>query len=369
MKSLITVFVVSIMLLSFSPVSSAATLGVGARATGMGGVGIATANDITAAYYNPAGMQRSGIFDGKLSFGYAMNDLDVLVDALSSAGDPITFADKFYDKNVDSSGQALGIAGFQINKMIGISVVPTARVVANKAANTVDSTFIGRGGYTGIITLGHTLDIPGLPFSSLAIGGNIKLITDASGNASISGAVPPAPVTTEATLSTGSGVGFDLGAQGEIDIPGFSTVSVGIVLKNVLETINYNDKTVQYLVETGPPDPGKATITGESETTRSYVSPMIIGVGASTTIPVFGTLIASDITMVGGDDGETSMSFGAEQPVLGIAVLRVGMSTGSESSVSFGGGIRAGVNFDIAYVIDSEDTRANAVVFELGAAF
>jgi len=367
MKRIFYFVLVSAMVLSFSSVASATVMGVGARSSAMGGVGIATANDITAAYYNPACLSNAGAFDLKLSGGYAMNDLEVLLSALNAAGDPITFVENFYDKKIDAHGALSGIAGLQVGKTIGVSAIPSAIVRANKEADTVNSTFIAKGGYTGIVTFAQEIDIPGLPFSSISIGGNIKAVNDANGYANIPSSSPPSPVTTESTFNVGTGMGFDLGATGKVDIPGLSTLTVGVVLRDVLETIGYKDKTATYQVSTTPPNEGEATLLSESETDRSYIAPMTIGMGAGLTLPGIGTLLAADMNMVGGDDGDATMRFGFEQPVIGIFAVRGGWSTGASSSISYGAGIRAGATFDFAYVVDSKDSRANALVFELGA--
>jgi len=356
--------VVLTMLLVLSSSAGAATLGVGARAAGMGGVGIATANDITAAYYNPACLVKAGrAFDLRVSLGYAYSNLNELTDAFSKMGDPADFFVEYYGKKFDANGSLRMAFGMSVIGF-GLSAIPTVTLTGSKIKDSFEGSFNGQIKNELPFTFGGSLNMLNLPFVSAFWGANIKYVMEGSGNLNIGGGVPTVEAITYSQL--GSGVGLDLGALFSLDIPGLNETSVGIVLKDVLESINYEKTSRQDIFNNIT---GEVTKGAESKVKEAESAPITIGVGASTTLPLSGTLFAADLEIVGGTKGESTMKFGVEQPVLGFAALRAGMSTGSESSISFGTGIRAGANFDIAYVIDSEDYRANAFVFELGAAF
>jgi hypothetical protein len=49
----------------------------------MGGAGVAVADDITASYYNPAGLMRSsGHFEGLVGYGGAQQGLTELINSI-----------------------------------------------------------------------------------------------------------------------------------------------------------------------------------------------------------------------------------------------------------------------------------------------
>ena len=59
--------------------------GVGARWIGMGGAAIAAADDVHAAFYNPAGLSRMGTVSWQVGSMYAFQDLDRATSSLSFA--------------------------------------------------------------------------------------------------------------------------------------------------------------------------------------------------------------------------------------------------------------------------------------------
>ena len=176
----------------------------------------------------------------------------------------------------------------------------------------------------------------------------------------------PLPVSAEANVSVGSGIGFDIGAHTELSVPGLSTLSVGVVVRNLFETIAYKDKIQNYTVDSST---GKSTLNSETSSDRNYTVPTVVGAGAAATLPLAGTLIAGDLIMQSAPGSENYMCFGVEQPLAGMFALRTGFSTGSNASMSIGAGIKALANLNLAYVVDSKDSKANALVIDAGFGF
>ena len=141
---------------------SSAQLLIGSKAGGMGGAGVASTTDLSAAYYNPAALMRSDVNAAKvkISLGAEYTDPTDLSNAISNAKDPATFISENYSKSLIFNGSLDGVIGLNVNK-IGISVVPIANVTTNKAVNSMVGTVNGTGQYAGVLTLGKTFSLHG----------------------------------------------------------------------------------------------------------------------------------------------------------------------------------------------------------------
>ncbi|MGE5599770.1 MAG: hypothetical protein ACM3XS_10355, partial [Bacteroidota bacterium] len=73
MKRCLILLVALVLVLSTASLASAAELGIGARAIGMGGAYVAVADDGTAAYWNPAAITQIKIVGITPSFAGAGN--------------------------------------------------------------------------------------------------------------------------------------------------------------------------------------------------------------------------------------------------------------------------------------------------------
>ncbi|NQU16729.1 MAG: hypothetical protein HQ564_01580 [Candidatus Saganbacteria bacterium] len=271
---------------------SSAQLLIGSKAGGMGGAGVASTTDLSAAYYNPAALMRSDVNAAKvkISLGAEYTDPTELSDAISKMNDPAAFIADNYSKSLIFNGSLDGVIGLNIKK-IGISVVPIANVTTNKAANSMVGTINGTGQYAGVLTLGKTFSTAFLP-AELAVGINAKYISAYSGNITTTGSVTSASGAT--TYSTGTGMGFDIGALTTFNLPAISTINVGVVARNLIQSVNYKNKSkTSYLNYDGT----TATVTNSAETnladSTTNTDPSY-AIGASATIPVINLLLATD---------------------------------------------------------------------------
>ena len=334
--------------------------GVGARAAAMGGAGVAVVDDITSAYYNPAGLMRSnGHFEGLVGYGGAQQGLTDLINSISTAGDPVTYMQDNFDNEIDVSGAGSGIAGFAVNK-IGVSLIPNLFLSANKPKSSAVGSLVAAGGGTLVITAGTTLPTSGLPFTSIDIGANVKYV--ASGTGSYAGYVFPGPTVISTTeVSYGTGFGFDVGARADVTLP-ITTLTIGVAWKDLLETINYTNKIKTQSWTGGTP----STLFELPETTSSATIPSTFVVGAAGTVPGIDTLITGDMEMVGGSGGTTNFRFGVEQPLaLKFLVLRAGYASGEDLAMTtLGAGFHFGMNIDLAYAIDNNDSKNNSIFID-----
>ena len=356
--------------LSLGLVSSAlALIPVGARNAGMGGCGAAISNDLTSAYYNPAGLMRSKMVEGRLGLATNPTGMTEIQEIFSSMSSPADFMSDKFDDEIDALGTLSGIVGVSFSK-IGLSIIPQFLLSANKEADSASGLAMGNGGVTAAITAGTSFNVPGLPFATLDVGANIKSINYMG--ASVLAA--PVALTYEGTsmTSVGNGVGLDVGILMDIDIPMVTKLTVGAVIRDMFETINYTNKTSSVVYDAD----GNITEDydlGDDE--ESSVMPTTTVIGVAGTVPGFGTLLTSDMVVKAGQDhnGDPNVNdfrFGIEQPLMmGMLNLRAGWATGPEAATTIGFGFGAGVNVDFAYVIDGKEAKANSAVLEVSGAF
>jgi hypothetical protein len=278
-----TMFLAFVLVLASAVSCFAIGAGVGVRSMGMGGTGIATANDITAAYFNPAGlMYGPENFESQTFAGGATQGLTGLAEALSSGTDFITnhFSDS-YDIGASVSG------GFGVSvKKVGLSVIiPSGYVNFQKPANALTFSLLGSMNAITPLTLGSTFATPGLPIASLSVGVNLKAI--ASGIIYTSVTQSGLTGTGNMYSSIGSGFGFDIGAETKVS----PFLSVGAVVRNLSASTSIATTTKTITVDAL----GNVTEGPETKSTSSYIPPPEAGIGVGVVVPITGTLIAVDL--------------------------------------------------------------------------
>jgi hypothetical protein len=365
-----SVFVVIFLICVSSP---AFAFGIGARAMGMGGAYTALARDITAAYWNPAGLIHSGLLvgDGMISGGYVGN---IGYEEFGAMTTPKQFIEDNWDKDIDYNLSANGIVGASV-RGIGISYIPwgTGTFVKPKAPgapNTPAVNFNGKLQSSLAVTFGGTFGLP-LPIplvSPVAIGANVRSVNSQLWIVSHAGGGLLTPVSL--TTATGTGLGLDIGAQMNI----MPNVTLGVVLRDLLTGMTYSGKTETY-------DSGIDPLTGEfigtateSDFSLTERPPTHLVVGIASEMPMVATLAADlDLYDLAGEGTKMDIHLGAESGLFtGVFAPRAGYYTeggGETSRMAIGVGLGLGpVSGDFAYDWNTADANDKAYVLSFSGA-
>lgn len=369
MKKILVSILITAMIVpaSFAMPSASLPYGPSAKFAAMGGAGSALVDDVTSAYYNPAGMAKAQNMSFKLSAGAATDGLNDMINTLSSAGDPSKFILDNYSKALDLSGGANVMVGLDIFKT-GISFIPSASLNVSKAANSANGSATAVAMGEGVVTIGRGVSAPFL--GSLNAGINIKYVADSMGLAAVSGTTS----TTNTYIYTGTG--FDLGVQGKVDAIPTMPVSVGVVYKDIAETLKGKTSTTTKTI-----DPLTGQVLSETKTPDADIADMTtqptLVIGAAAQIPVVGATLAIDLDNVAAASGMQAYSvthIGLEYPVaMGMVNLRLGTISGGPSGspinmTTYGAGI-LGNMINIAMITDSNNSKNNRTMFDIGFGF
>jgi len=343
---------IGILMVSLLASVSGAQLLIGSRAAGMGGAGVAASRDQSAAYYNPAAFMRAGKAGFMTSLGAAYSGLDKIMNAASSASDPAKFVTDNYASKIELGTSIYGLIGGNINK-VGLTVLPALNLTMNKQPVSLVAMGSAGLGYQGIATLGYTF---GLPVVVLDVGANVKYIGGNSGEITFNG------LTGNQDIKSMSGFGFDVGSLLTFDIPAVTSLSVGLVARDLGETITTSTKRSALTpgagntITVGPEqDLGSTSLTADP----SYV------LGVSGNIPVVGIVAALDY-----ESGKNfnNTHIGLEYPLLAnFLALRAGVVSGTATSLTTFGA-KVGIPFftlNAALVMDGKNTNNNLIVLDL----
>ncbi|MEK7376123.1 MAG: hypothetical protein AABZ57_03000, partial [Candidatus Margulisiibacteriota bacterium] len=216
------------------------------------------------------------------------------------------------------------------------------------------------------------------PFGGkLGIGLNAKYIYNAIGGATVGIA---GLTTTDITnrVDTYTGMGYDLGLQGSVDVMPTLPVSFALVLKDIGASLKGNSTVskASYNNTTGAEIAGSST-TNPTAAIADYVVPSTLVIGASAKVPVIGAKVAVDIENVSG--GTLAQSYavthiGLEYPVaMGLMALRAGMISGGSSGspinmTTYGAGILKDM-INIAVVSDNNNSKNNQLIADIHLGF
>lgn len=366
--------VVMFIVLLFSSASFAVGPGIGVRGMAMGGTGIASSNDITSAYYNPAGMMFGpSNCEVKAVGGGAVGGLQDMIDALS---DTKTFLEKNSDKDISLSGSLTGDLGLSWQK-VGLSMFATGNAIFDKPIETLTSSKLfnmsANVNAAAPLTLGSTFSTPGLPIAMLAVAVNLKSLVSESMVASVH---PLGLTSGEGTIATtmGSGFGFDIGAEAKIT----PLITVGAVIRNLSASMSDVNEVQNITVD----NDGTVNKGTKTKSTNNVTVAPEVGAGAAVMVPITGTLLALDMENYSYPDEKkpevkdtyTDTHFGIEQGLLmNLIMLRAGYFTygpDSDTYLTYGLGINiVGGNIGLAAVNSQNDFHKSQAVAELGYAF
>lgn len=350
-----------------------APYGVSARFAGMGGAGAALVDDISSAYYNPAGIVSTGFFGTSTNAGAATQGMNELIMLLSNSDNPAKFFSDNFSKALDINGTLSGLSGINSGKF-GISIMPAGSLSLKKDANVINGgTLNAMLNYDIAGTFGYSIPIPYIPMTSSAIGANVKSANSIRITTNVE-----SPIKSTSTVKTYSGMGYDVGLKGSLDTP-IMPVFIGIVVRDIGETLSGSQKTIttNYNLDGSIKDENEiqATIPGMTIPTTT-----VIGIAAKVSLGALGMMsqiptdfkVAADMDFVGGSSPYSVTHMGMELPVFfGIGSLRGGIISGGPASspiaiTTYGIGL-PGINF--ASIMDSKNSKNNSIVVDLGMGF
>jgi hypothetical protein len=330
--------------------------------------------------YNPAGILAGPKGQFLLSLGAAQQGFDQIANSFSKVNDPAQFMIDNFGTNLDANGSISGILGFNFGK-VGVSLLlPSVTARLSKPPASLVGQVTAMASSALVVTLGRSFALPVLP-AGVDVGLNVKALNGGFGQLTISGnPTPGSDVTATQIVAQGSGTGFDIGARAYIEIPMVTDFSVGIAMRDLSESISYKPKTrtdtYSVIVAGGTPTVTKGVEIEGAQATDNM--PTTTAIGASGTIPGVGLKVALDLDSISGGSGifaaasETVTSIGLEYPLMmGLVLLRAGTSSSpSISRTTIGAKINIPIlTLEIASVMDSKNSKNNAAVIDIGAAF
>jgi hypothetical protein len=252
-------------------------IGVGGRGLAMGNTQVAVANDVTAGYWNPAGILRQ------------TNKYDLILQHGEYFSGIAKYDYAAFSMKLDSvSGLAFSIIRF------GIDDIPDTRFLydANGAINYDNIRFFTAADYAFLTSYARTLDVLG----GLQLGGNFKIIHRKAGD-----------------FANAWGFGLDIGAQLKVNKWQF-----GAVFRDVTGTFtawtHNTDLIIDIFSQTGNAIPRNSV--------EVTVPRLIIGAGRYWQIKDFGILPTIDLTFTfdGKRNTLVKSDFASIDPTLGVEI-------------------------------------------------
>lgn len=365
MKKTFLVILVAVVLAS----CTSAQVLIGSRNSGMGGSGAANSTDLSAVYYNPAGLMRAADFGLQLSLGPTYTDYQKVADAFSKAADISTFLQDNFAKELSFSGDVAALFGISFNK-IGISAIalPLGTYTADTLSGS-NSIYLSKGAgslqasmaysirYDAILTLGRSFELLTLPVDA---GVNLKYISAAYGTFNAAALASSTPYTKAA----GTGSAADVGLQTTVEMPLLGSTAVGVAMRDIGGQITYKRKQETYYFNNLT---GIVTKGAESDLANGSVT-----LDSNTVIGLAGTFsplnlgLAADVEM---RKNETIVHLGLEYPLLkDFLIVRAGtISSPSIAKTTVGAKLTLlFLTVDATSVIDRNNSSILGWVADIG---
>ena len=348
MKRLFSIIITITIILALSTVALASTVGFGARATAMGGSFTAVADDSTAVYWNPAGLNKSSWFAFTPGVGvYGSYNSNFSFDSLKN--NITTFPIKIPDVN-------LGLPVFiGINsKFVGANLLGDFNVFL---VDTPASTKIyADGSLYGTISGATTID-------KLSIGASYKIVRGATIRSKMMKFDVNINSTNDPTAfidlfnelkdeknnssieATGEGYAIDIGALYQLN----DKVKFGFMGRNLLSAVNWTGDQYNFSIA-GTPTSLDNLSYGYTKTAYSATNslPRTYALGVAFH-PIKSTTLAGDVEIITADDSDLNVTryhLGFEQTVFAKALsFRAGLCTnrpGETLTLSAGLGFKLG---------------------------
>lgn len=253
-------------------------IGVGARALGMANSQVATVADVTAGYWNPAGLLQS-----PTTYEAAFMHAEYFAGIANY--DYLAFTTPVDDQSH---------LGFSVIRF-AVDSIPDTRFLfdANGAINYGNIRFFSAADYAFLLSYARALPILG----GLDVGGSVKIIHRTAGD-----------------FASAWGFGFDIGATKRLD-----SWSFGVVLRDVTSTFNAWSHNAELLSDV-------YNLTGNEiprNTVEITLPRMVLGVGRKIDLPgPFGLLASFDaeVTFDGKRNTLIKSDFASIDPRLGLEI-------------------------------------------------
>jgi len=321
----------------------------------MGGAYSALANDISSAYWNPAGLVNSDIKVTDVMVGEGVDGnfgLEKVPEFINS----LYLIKSYWNRDADFMGSVNGIAGLSLSK-VGVSYIPWATVNFSKDSANTYVYYDGTSRHSVALTFGSSIGMP-LILSPVAVGANVRYVSGFLNRVSWTW---PGPANI--TYASGSGIGLDLGAQTNI----LPNTKAALVFRDVLTGFTWSGKTDIHsggFNTTGDLFPK----TGEEDFEEVDKSPMKIVLGVASDIPMIA-LLSADYEYA---DPNADIHIGIEKKFfMNIFALRAGYYTESATQTSkttYGCGLDFGfIKADVAVGQDAKVSDDKILVMSASA--
>jgi hypothetical protein len=345
MKRIFTLILVITLILTFSTLVFGTTpVGFGAKAAAMGGAFTAVADDGSAAYWNPAGINQLGFFTLTPGAGiYGSYDSSFDYNSLNNSNT--------FPPPIPSGSMGIPVFAGITTKYAGVNAF--ADISTTAVDNSLYTQLYADGSIYGTITVATSFD-------NLMVGVNYKIVKGAKVVEHITKIDasnyqdyiddPSLLGDNWQTSAEGNGYSVDIGAIYKLN----DKLKLGFTGRNLLSSVTWDQTTTNYIIDPIASADQSQVVFEQGTTVKSTVTsslPRTFAFGAAYRATKT-TLLAVDVEVITADDADlnqTRYHFGFEQTALwNVVALRLGAFTDkNEKSL----GLTAGLGFKAGPVL------------------